>query len=58
MAGDAGIIACPIIVGYLVDRFSFRVAFEVSAVLFLYAIYLALKLPETRKEFEISFKED
>ena len=58
MAGDAGMIACPIIVGYLVDRFSFSVAFEVSAVLFLYAIYLALKLPETRKEFEISFKED
>ena len=49
MAGDAGMIACPIIVGYLVDRFSYRTAFEVSAVLFLYVIYLAIKLPETRK---------
>jgi len=58
MAGDAGMIACPIIVGYLVDRFSYRTAFEVSAVLFLYAIYLALKLPETRKEFDISFSEN
>mgnify|MGYP003346000782 CR=1 FL=1 len=57
MAGDAGMIACPIIVGFLVDRFSYRTAFEVSAVLFLYVIYLAIKLPETRKEFEISFKE-
>ena len=55
MAGDAGMIACPIIVGYLVDRFSYRIAFEVSAVLFLYAIYLAFKLPETRKEFDVSF---
>jgi MFS family permease len=50
MAGDAGMIACPIIVGYLVDRFSYRVAFEVSAVLFLYTIYLAIKLPETLRE--------
>ena len=49
MAGDAGMIACPIIVGFLVDRFSYRTAFEVSAVLFLYVIYLAIKLPETRK---------
>ena len=55
MAGDAGMIACPIIVGYLVDTFSYRVAFEVSGALFLYAIFLALKLPETRKEFEVSF---
>jgi len=57
MAGDAGMIACPIIVGYLVDRFSYRVAFEVSGLLFLYAIFLAFELKETRKEFEVSFKE-
>lgn len=50
MAGDAGMIACPVIVGFLVDRFSYRLAFTVSAVLFLYTIYLAIKLPETRKE--------
>ena len=58
MAGDAGMIACPIIVGFLVDRFSYRVAFEVSGALFLFAIYMALKLKETRKEFEISFQEE
>ncbi len=57
MAGDAGMIACPVIVGFLVDRFSYRIAFEVSALLFLYAIYLAFKLSETRKEYEIGFSE-
>ncbi len=57
MAGDAGMIACPIIVGYLVDRFSYRIAFEVSTVLFLYAIFLAFKLKETRAEFSVTFKE-
>lgn len=51
MAGDAGMIACPIIVGYLVDTFSYRVAFELSGALFLYAIFLALELPETRNNF-------
>lgn len=50
MAGDAGMIACPIIVGFLVDKFSYHMAFSVSAVLFLYAIFLSFKLPETRKE--------
>jgi MFS family permease len=58
MAGDAGMIACPIIVGYLVDRFSYQVAFEVSTLLFLYAIFLAFKLKETRTLFEASFKEE
>ena len=55
MAGDAGMIICPVVVGYLVDRFSYRVAFEVSAVLFLYVIFLALRLPETRKEMRDDF---
>ena len=58
MAGDAGMIACPIIVGFLVDRYSYRTAFEVSSALFLIAIYMAFKLKETRKEFEISFREE
>ena len=57
MAGDAGMIACPVIVGYLVDRYSYRVAFEVSAALVLYAIYCAVRLPETRNKGEASLRE-
>ena len=49
MAGDAGMIVCPIVVGYLVDRFSYKTSFEVSGLLFLFVIILALQLPETRK---------
>jgi MFS family permease len=54
MAGDAGMIFCPIIVGYLVDTFSYRTAFELSGALFLIVIYLSLRLPETRKELNHS----
>ena len=49
MAGDAGMIVCPIVVGFLVDRFSYQTSFEVSGLLFLFVIILSLQLPETRK---------
>lgn len=49
MAGDAGMIVGPILVGYLTDTFSYEVAFLTSAAVFTSAIFLSLLLPETRQ---------
>jgi MFS family permease len=49
MAGDAGMIVGPILVGLLTDLYSFQAAFILSAVVYSSAIFLALILPETRQ---------
>ena len=48
MAGDAGMIFGPVIVGLLTDLFSYQVAFLVSAGIWVIAIILYAILPETR----------
>lgn len=48
MAGDAGMIFGPVIVGLLTDNFSYRVAFLFSAGVWVIAIILSALLPETR----------
>jgi MFS family permease len=48
MAGDAGMIVGPVVVGWLSDLYSYRVAFGASAAIFLVALYLAYQIPETR----------
>jgi MFS family permease len=48
MAGDAGMIFGPVIVGLLTDNFSYQVAFLVSAGIWVIAIILSAILPETR----------
>ena len=48
MAGDAGMIFGPVIVGLLTDLYSYQTAFLVSAGIWLIAILLATILPETR----------
>jgi MFS family permease len=48
MAGDAGMIFGPVIVGLLTDLFSYQVAFLVSAGIWVIAIILSAILPETR----------
>ena len=48
MAGDAGMMVGPIVIGWISDLYSYRTAFALSAVIFLIAIYLAYQLPETR----------
>jgi len=49
MAGDAGMIVGPILVGLLTDLYSFQAAFILSAVVYSSAIFLTLILPETRQ---------
>lgn len=49
MAGDAGMIVGPILVGYLTDTFSYQTAFLTSAAVFATSIFLSLTLPETRQ---------
>jgi MFS family permease len=48
MAGDAGMIVGPVVIGWLSDLYSYRVAFGASAAIFLIALYLAYQIPETR----------
>ncbi|MEI6216712.1 MAG: MFS transporter, partial [Actinomycetes bacterium] len=49
MAGDAGMIVGPIVLGYLADLISYRAAFIASAIVFSIAIVLGSTLKETRK---------
>lgn len=48
MAGDAGMMVGPIVIGWISDLYSYRTAFGASAVIFLVALYLAYQIPETR----------
>ena len=48
MAGDAGMIFGPIIIGWISDVYSYRTAFGASAVIFSIALILVYRIPETR----------
>jgi MFS family permease len=48
MAGDAGMIVGPILVGFLTDNYSYQTAFLFSAGIWCFAIFLSAILPETR----------
>jgi MFS family permease len=48
MAGDAGMIFGPIIIGWISDVYSYRTAFGASAVIFLIVLVLVYRIPETR----------
>jgi len=48
MAGDAGAMVAPLILGAIADGYGYRPAFLVSAALMLVAVAVSIKLPETR----------
>ncbi|MEN9927300.1 MAG: hypothetical protein RJB27_376 [Actinomycetota bacterium] len=48
MAGDAGMIFGPIIIGWISDMYSYRTAFGFSAVIFTVVLFLVYRIPETR----------
>ena len=48
MAGDAGMIFGPIIIGWISDVYSYRAAFGFSAAIFAIALALVYQIPETR----------
>ncbi len=48
MAGDAGMIFGPIIIGWVSDIYSYRTAFGLSAVIFTLVLVLVYRIPETR----------
>ena len=52
MAGDAGMIVSPILLGYLSDTFSYHTALVVTMLVGAIAFVLALYLPETRTQDE------
>ena len=47
MAGDAGMMVGPLLLGAVADLFSYRSAVLVSALVFSIAIFIAIKIPET-----------
>lgn len=47
MAGDAGMMVGPLLLGVIADLFSYRSAILVSAIVFSLTILIALKIPET-----------
>ncbi len=47
MAGDAGMMVGPLILGVVADLFTYRTAVLVSAMVFSIAILIAIKIPET-----------
>jgi MFS family permease len=48
MAGDAGAMVAPLILGAIADGYGYRPAFLVTAALMLVAVAVSIKLPETR----------
>jgi MFS family permease len=48
MAGDAGMIVGPIVIGAISDLYSYRAAFGFSAGIFIIALLLVYQIPETR----------
>ena len=48
MAGDAGMMVGPIVIGAISDVFSYRTAFGFSAAIFLIVLTLVYQIPETR----------
>ena len=53
MAGDAGMMVGPIVLGWFSDTFSYQAAFISTAVIFLVSVILSFRLPETRKSHTI-----
>lgn len=53
MAGDAGMMVGPIVLGWFADTFSYQAAFISTAVIFLVSVILSFRLPETRKSHTI-----
>ena len=49
MAGDAGMMIGPIVVGLISDYYGFHASFVASGIVMAIALGLAIKLPETRK---------
>jgi len=49
MAGDAGMIVGPVVVGFVADHYGYRAAFGLSGLVFCIAVVLSIKMPETRK---------
>jgi MFS family permease len=49
MAGDAGMMVGPIVVGLISDYYGFHASFVASGVIMAIALALVIKLPETRK---------
>jgi len=47
MAGDAGMMVGPLVLGVIADLFSYRSALVVSAIVFSLALLIAIKIPET-----------
>ena len=56
MAGDAGMMVGPIIIGAVSDFFSYRAAFGMSAAIFVIALILVYQIPETRNVEEPQVK--
>ena len=53
MAGDAGMMVGPIVLGWFADTFSYQAAFISTVVIFLVSVILSFRLPETRKSHTI-----
>ncbi len=49
MAGDAGMIVGPLLLGLIADLFSYREAILISTIIFSLAIAIAIRIPETNK---------
>jgi len=56
MAGDAGMMVGPIIIGAVSDFYSYRTAFGLSAAIFVIALVLVYQIPETRNVEEPQVK--
>jgi MFS family permease len=48
MAGDAGMMVGPIVIGAISDVYSYRAAFGFSAAIFIVVLVLVYQIPETR----------
>jgi MFS family permease len=53
MAGDAGMMVGPIVLGWFADTFSYQAAFISTVVIFSVSVILSFRLPETRKSHTI-----
>jgi MFS family permease len=56
MAGDAGMMVGPIVIGAVSDLYSYRSAFGLSAAIFAIALAMVYQIPETRNVEEPQVK--
>jgi MFS family permease len=56
MAGDAGMMVGPIVIGAISDLYSYRIAFGISAAIFVIALAMVYQIPETRNVEEPQVK--